>query len=163
VDSRGARPGLRSVAFEQHPRSRPGYSLQYIERYKQAFGRPGAATALINYYRGAVDLASRYPAPALQAALRRPLRVPTLLLWGERDTALGQQAREGSLSLPGCCCRTTAASLGQACSLFRCPHHAPCDTVLSAVCAPSIPLLLLKGTEICCLCPLHTAAAAERH
>lgn len=85
--------GLHSLACLPAQPTASLRPLQYIERYKQAFGRPGAATALINYYRGAVDLASRYPAPGLQAALRKPLRVPTLLLWGERDTALGQQAR----------------------------------------------------------------------
>ncbi|EFN51601.1 hypothetical protein CHLNCDRAFT_27786 [Chlorella variabilis] len=60
----------------------------YIERYKQAFGRPGAATAAINFYRRVIDLASRYPAPALQ-------RVPTMVVWAENDTALGQQLLRG--------------------------------------------------------------------
>jgi hypothetical protein len=38
-----------------------------VERYKQAFGRPSAATALINYYRAIIDMQTRAPAPALAA------------------------------------------------------------------------------------------------
>lgn len=70
---------------------------EYVERYKQAFGRPGAPTALINYYRSLIDLASRYKAPALDRALKgRRLQVPTLVMWGEQDHALGQQLLRGT-------------------------------------------------------------------
>ena len=34
--------------------------LQEIERYKQAFGRPGAAKALLDYYRSLVDTRTRH-------------------------------------------------------------------------------------------------------
>jgi hypothetical protein len=34
--------------------------LQDIERYKQAFGRPGAAKALLDYYRSLVDTRTRH-------------------------------------------------------------------------------------------------------
>jgi hypothetical protein len=38
---------------------------QEIERYKQAFGRPGTPTAAVNYYRSLVDANSRRPIPQL--------------------------------------------------------------------------------------------------
>ncbi|PSC74763.1 epoxide hydrolase [Micractinium conductrix] len=91
---------------------RPGtFTKEDIERYKQAFGRPGAATAAVNYYRAMIDMNTRSPAPALQQALRRKLTVPTLLLWAENDPALGQQLLRGTdkyvdslrvVVLPGC-------------------------------------------------------------
>lgn len=84
---------------------------QEIERYKQAFGRPGTPTAAVNYYRSLVDANSRSPIPQLNQAMRRKLTVPTLLLWGEKDGALGQQLLRGTERyvetltiqvLPGC-------------------------------------------------------------
>jgi hypothetical protein len=35
--------------------------LQELERYKQAFGRPGTPTAAVNYYRSIIDANSRRP------------------------------------------------------------------------------------------------------
>ncbi|EFN51807.1 hypothetical protein CHLNCDRAFT_27475 [Chlorella variabilis] len=58
---------------------------EYMERYKQAFGRPGVPTAALNYYRAVNN--SRFPTYAL--TLRRKLSVPTLLLWGGKDPNLG--------------------------------------------------------------------------
>lgn len=87
------------------------FSNEDMERYKQAFGRPGAATATVNYYRSLIDLNSRRPAPALQQALNKKLTIPTLLVWAENDAALGQQLLRGTerhvehlrvVVLPGC-------------------------------------------------------------
>jgi pimeloyl-ACP methyl ester carboxylesterase len=50
-----------------------------IRRYKQAAARPGALTAMLNYYRAA----ARRPAPAT-----RRIDHPVLLIWGEQDQAL---------------------------------------------------------------------------
>jgi hypothetical protein len=36
-------------------------TLQDVERYKQAFGRPGVATGAINYMRAALDTMTRSP------------------------------------------------------------------------------------------------------
>ncbi len=60
-----------------------------IDHYRAAFGRPGVATAAINYYR---NLITRR---ALRGS-RRPsnhqrITAPTLLIWGEQDRALGVQ------------------------------------------------------------------------
>ena len=68
----------------------PGaFSLQDIERYKEALARPGALTAALNYYRALLRYSGeihRNPSP---------IRVPTLLVWGEQDPYLGVGLTEG--------------------------------------------------------------------
>jgi pimeloyl-ACP methyl ester carboxylesterase len=62
---------------------RPGaFTDDDIQRYKEAAARPGALTAMINYYHAA----GRYPRPST-----RIIEHPTLLIWGERDQALRVQ------------------------------------------------------------------------
>jgi pimeloyl-ACP methyl ester carboxylesterase len=66
---------------------RPGaFSDDDIRRYKEAAARPGAITAMINYYRAA----ARFPSPPTQTITR-----PTLLIWGEQDEALSIRLTEG--------------------------------------------------------------------
>lgn len=66
---------------------RPGaFSDDDIRRYKEAAARPGALTAMINYYRAAVR------APRLET---RTIPHRTLLVWGERDQALRVQLTRG--------------------------------------------------------------------
>lgn len=64
---------------------RPGaFTDADIRHYKRALGQPGALTAAINYYRAAVR---RDPRQAARTATL--ISCPTLLIWGERDRALG--------------------------------------------------------------------------
>lgn len=49
--------------------------------------QPGALTAMINYYRANVTAITREPAPMIE--------VPTLMIWGEADTALDISLTEG--------------------------------------------------------------------
>jgi pimeloyl-ACP methyl ester carboxylesterase len=65
------------------------FSRADIDRYVAAFARPGAATAAINYYRALVRTGWRAISP-----LRR-IEAPTLVLWGERDPALGVELLNG--------------------------------------------------------------------
>ncbi len=60
-----------------------------LRHYRDNAIQPGAMTAMINYYRAnAPDFAKPgAPAPRLQ--------VPTLMIWGEADTALGLELTEG--------------------------------------------------------------------
>lgn len=61
-----------------------------IEAYREAFLRPGAARAAINYYRAAFRTGTRVH------GLRRSLDgVPTLVLWGESDRYLGPELLDG--------------------------------------------------------------------
>ena len=68
--------------------SQPGtFSLDDLAKYRAAWSQPGALTAMINWYRGAL----RYPTPFPD----RTVRVPTRILWGERDEFLmSEMARE---------------------------------------------------------------------
>ncbi len=55
--------------------------------YRANAMRPGALTAMINYYRANTRTIGREPVV--------PITVPTLMIWGEADTALGVELTEG--------------------------------------------------------------------
>ncbi len=63
-----------------------------IDVYRQAASEPGALRAMLNWYRGSVlsakQFISRRDVPLIET--------PTLLLWGEQDTALGRELSEGT-------------------------------------------------------------------
>jgi pimeloyl-ACP methyl ester carboxylesterase len=61
-----------------------------VRLYKEALRRPGALTAALNYYRAALRRGRRRdPRPG------KPLRVPTLVIWGERDSYLSPRLLDG--------------------------------------------------------------------
>ncbi|WP_432764847.1 alpha/beta fold hydrolase [Halobaculum limi] len=51
-----------------------------LDRYREAWGQPGAARAMVNWYRAV----PRYPS----FPPREEVAAPTLVMWGEQDTAL---------------------------------------------------------------------------
>jgi pimeloyl-ACP methyl ester carboxylesterase len=59
-----------------------------IEAYKDAASRRGALTAMLNYYRNAFT-----NLPQQESLL---LQVPTLMIWGEQDKALGKELTYGT-------------------------------------------------------------------
>jgi pimeloyl-ACP methyl ester carboxylesterase len=62
--------------------SRPGtFTAADLEHYRGAWSEPGAITAMIHWYRAALRNPPRPPAAAR-------IHVPTLLIWGAKDTAL---------------------------------------------------------------------------
>jgi epoxide hydrolase 4 len=63
--------------------ARPPYTEEELRHYTEAWARPGAVTAMIDYYRAAVRLGSK------QAVL--PIAAPTLVIWGEKDRYLGRK------------------------------------------------------------------------
>jgi pimeloyl-ACP methyl ester carboxylesterase len=69
--------------------ARPAFSPEETDRYIQAWSQPGAATGMINYYRSSV----RQSQKKAEAALR-PIKAPTLVIWGERDRYLGPDLAE---------------------------------------------------------------------
>jgi pimeloyl-ACP methyl ester carboxylesterase len=70
--------------------ARPGaFTPQDIARYVEAWSQPGAATAMLNYYRAAFR---RVPRRGQERT--GPIRAPTLVIWGERDRALGPELAE---------------------------------------------------------------------
>src|SRR5437667_12900371 len=66
----------------------PPYTTEEIERYVEAWSQPGAAAAMINYYRAAVR-----PPKGAKTELR-PISAPTLVIWGQRDSYLGPELAE---------------------------------------------------------------------
>src|SRR6266576_6661978 len=67
----------------------PPYTPQELERYVEAWSQPGAAAAMINYYRASVRQSQEEAAAKL-----RPISAPTLVIWGERDSYLGSKLAE---------------------------------------------------------------------
>jgi len=64
-----------------------------LEVYRRAAREPGALTAMLNYYRALV----RGGGARRQTALGfPPIEIPTLLVWGEHDTALDITLTEGT-------------------------------------------------------------------
>jgi pimeloyl-ACP methyl ester carboxylesterase len=75
--------------FRRYQRdARPPYTPQDTERYVESWSQPGAAAAIINYYRAAVRQSKQ-----AQAQLR-PISAPTLVIWGQRDRYLGPNLAE---------------------------------------------------------------------
>jgi epoxide hydrolase 4 len=71
--------------FRRSPVRAGAFSEEDLAAYRRAASEPGAVRAMLAYYRAAL----RYPASAA-----RPVRSPTLLLWGERDAALSPRLTE---------------------------------------------------------------------
>ncbi len=72
--------------------SRAGtFSEADLDRYAREWLRPGAVTAMLNWYRALARLPRERHPPKIAA--------PTLILWGERDQALQTGLAEASLAL----------------------------------------------------------------
>lgn len=70
--------------------SRPGtFTLEELEKYREAFAQPGACQAMINWYRAFVPTVLEN-----EAALK--IAVPTLIFWGKNDSALVAEQAESS-------------------------------------------------------------------
>ena len=69
--------------------ARPEYTPEEMDRYIEAWSQPGAVTGMINYYRSSV----RTPPKRAEAALR-PIKAPTLVIWGQNDGYLGPDLAE---------------------------------------------------------------------
>ncbi len=67
-----------------------------LAAYRTAATRRGATRAMVNYYRA---LRLTRPTRNVVERWRRPLEIPTLLLWGEEDVALGKELTVGTDAL----------------------------------------------------------------
>ena len=91
------RGGARAVAqaFSGMAVDKSRFPPEVTDVYRTNALVPGGMTAMINYYRANRDLIGRYGGAA-------PLiEVPTLMVWGEDDTAIGIECTEGYESLVG--------------------------------------------------------------
>nr|WP_246141754.1 alpha/beta hydrolase [Hyella patelloides] len=75
---------LIAAAFTETATNKTAFTQQDLEAYKEAAAKPGALTAMINYYR------CNFKGISLQQEWR-VLEIPTMLIWGENDTALGKE------------------------------------------------------------------------
>ncbi len=80
--------------FRESP-ARPGaFSDDDIRLYKEAMARPGALKAMLDYYRTfARTLGGRSGSGGIDVT--QPVERPTLVIWGERDTALNPHNLDG--------------------------------------------------------------------
>ena len=67
-------------------------SIPMEKRYKEAWGRPRAVKSMINWYRAAFRSLKK-------AKGKGNVTVPTLMLWGKLDTALGSEMAQPSIDL----------------------------------------------------------------
>ncbi len=77
------------TAFKGMAVNKDAFSQADIDAYKQAVAKPGALTAMLNYYRNMFR----------HGFINRSwgvLDVPTLMVWGEKDTALGKELTYGT-------------------------------------------------------------------
>lgn len=77
------------AAFKGMAVDKNAFSQADIEAYKNAAAKPGALTAMLNYYRNIFD-------QKLFQENWGILQVPTLMIWGEEDTALGKELSYGT-------------------------------------------------------------------
>lgn len=105
------------LIFRDTAAHREAFPPDVLRRFRIAAARPGAMTAAIHYYRAAVRSGGRENVQQLRAAMPSALKplfgdveapeprswpqisAPALLVWGERDTALGRELTEGMESL----------------------------------------------------------------
>jgi pimeloyl-ACP methyl ester carboxylesterase len=77
-------------AFRGQAVHKERFSDEDIAAFRDNAHIPGAITAMLNYYR-----AMPWSIAGLRARGVKAIEVPTLLLWGERDRALGRELTEG--------------------------------------------------------------------
>ncbi|BAY79522.1 alpha/beta hydrolase fold protein (plasmid) [Nostoc linckia NIES-25] len=72
------------TAFKGTAFNKNAFTQADINAYKDAAAKRGALTAMLNYYRNIFEQRILNPN-------REILQVPTLMIWGENDTALGKE------------------------------------------------------------------------
>jgi epoxide hydrolase 4 len=87
--------------FRRYQRdAQPPYTPEETERYVESWSQPGAAAAIINYYRAAVRQSKQ-----VQAELR-PIAAPTLVIWGSATATSAPSSPSRSATM----CPTSIAS-----------------------------------------------------
>ncbi|MBW8815874.1 MAG: alpha/beta hydrolase [Caulobacterales bacterium] len=86
------RNGAQAIrqAFHGMAVDKSNFTPDVLDRYARDAQRPGAMTAMINWYRAAMRLGGklRGPWPVIET--------PTLIVWGEEDAALGIELLDGT-------------------------------------------------------------------
>tara|TARA_R110000868_G_scaffold193397_4_gene438312 strand:+ start:137 stop:1096 length:960 start_codon:yes stop_codon:yes gene_type:complete len=82
-------------AFYKMAVNKDRFPPEVLAEYRKNALIPGAMTAMINYYRATI----RYRDPDIDYSVPVPLDTPTLMLWGEEDSALGKELTYGTEKL----------------------------------------------------------------
>jgi pimeloyl-ACP methyl ester carboxylesterase len=83
----------RALAETMRRSACPGsFTAADLRRYRAAWARPGAITAMLNWYRAALRRPPHRPADPR-------VYVPVLMIWGARDQALGREMAPESIAL----------------------------------------------------------------
>ncbi|GAB4547651.1 MAG: alpha/beta fold hydrolase [Pleurocapsa sp.] len=80
-----------ATAFQEMAIDETAFSPKDLNAYREAAAKPGALTAMLNYYR--CIFASLFNSDRQQWKI---LDVPTLTIWGENDAALGKELTYGT-------------------------------------------------------------------
>jgi pimeloyl-ACP methyl ester carboxylesterase len=80
-------------AFRDMAVDRSRFPAEVLAVYRRQALQPGALTAMINYYRA---LYRYWPTKAFLQLAETPIEIPTLMIWGERDSALGKELTIGT-------------------------------------------------------------------
>jgi pimeloyl-ACP methyl ester carboxylesterase len=88
-----ARRGCEAIgrAFRNMAVDKTRFPDEVLRVYREAAAAPGALTAMLNYYRALIR--------GLRRTQRRgivPINIPTLMIWGELDAALGKELTYGT-------------------------------------------------------------------
>ena len=80
------------MAFKGMAIDKTAFPEEVLEAFREAAAQPGALTAMINYYRANLKgFLSKQ-----RAHEEEVLNIPTLMIWGENDTALGKELTYGT-------------------------------------------------------------------
>nr|MDO8135974.1 alpha/beta hydrolase [Candidatus Njordarchaeum guaymaensis] len=79
--------------------NRQAFTEEDLNKYVEAWSKPGALTASINYYRANMNIAQIMMMPPEQqqkiTKIFRKVKSPTLVIWGEDDVALDKSLTTG--------------------------------------------------------------------
>lgn len=93
----GRRDAQGAIELLQRSSKPNTFSNEDLSNYRQAWTQPGALTAMINWYRALIR-------GGLGVMFKKPsnlprITVPTLMLWGKKDIALGQEMAQLSIEI----------------------------------------------------------------
>ena len=80
-----------AAAFQGMAVDKSRFPKQVLAVYREQAAAPGALTAMLNYYRALLRNFRK-----LRARGTRTIEVPTLMIWGEEDSALGKELTMGT-------------------------------------------------------------------
>lgn len=84
-------------AFQNMAIDKTTFSKEDISAYKDAMAKPGALTAMLNYYRNILpNLTRDTTMQRWRDRDRGILEIPTLTIWGEEDKVLGKELTYGT-------------------------------------------------------------------